>query len=322
MGALGTAAVLAVAVYAWPAPDPADRGPRPAGEARLPAGSVDVAVGGVPDEVAVGRGVVWVADTAGDTVVRIDPATNRAVATVELGGTPGDLAVAQDGALWVAIPELGMVQRIDPVTNAPAPDVRADVAAPGTPLDLAVDDHLWVAAVGEALVRVDLSDGRVLGRSDELRPVNVAARDSGVFVLEEDGVARAVDPATGEPNDVRIGFDVSRRGDLHLHAGRLWVAQGDGSELFSVAAASGSERATRHAFRGEYVEMVLGRGRVLVLSDLGDGIGLVSSIDRDSGEVTEVAEVPGGPRDLVGGLDDLWVTRSAAGIVTRIDDLP
>ena len=50
--------------------------------------------------MAFGGGAVWVANTAGGTVSRIDPATSEVVATIEIGAAPSGIAVG-DGAVWV-----------------------------------------------------------------------------------------------------------------------------------------------------------------------------------------------------------------------------
>ncbi len=317
---LATAAAVAVAVYAWPLPDAGDR-PRPAGRLELPAGSVPIRVGDSPVEVAVGEGAVWVSNTGDGTISRVDPATNEEVLTVPVDGTPGDLAVADDGDVWIANRDLGVVQRIDSVANAEVPDVTKTVAPAGTPLDLAIDDYLWVSVVGEELVQIDLASGDELQRIGDLDPVNVAARGAGVFVLEADGTVRGIDPETGRPNDVELSFDVSDRGDIHYYRGRVWVAEGNGSRLFAADVASGSGAIDEYSFRGTYMEMVHAGDVILVLSDVGDGAGLVSSIDPDTGEVTEVAEIEGGPRDLVRGAGDFWVSTTETDSVVRIPSL-
>ena len=59
-------------------------------------------VGRGPTAVAVGAGAVWVANTAGSTISRVDPATNSVVDTIEIGNAPNGLVVS-DGLLWVAV---------------------------------------------------------------------------------------------------------------------------------------------------------------------------------------------------------------------------
>jgi hypothetical protein len=61
---------------------------------------------------------------------------------------------------------------------------------------------------------------------------------------------------------------------------------------------------------------------VVVLSDLGDGTGVLTLIDPATGETTEVEKIEGEPRDLVQGLDDLWVSAYGADALIRIPSLP
>src|SRR3954468_16643297 len=74
-------------------------------------------VGGHPFSLADADGSVWVANFLSGTVQRIDPATNRVVATVRIGGQPYGLAVAP-GAVWVGNNAREDVARIDTATNA------------------------------------------------------------------------------------------------------------------------------------------------------------------------------------------------------------
>ena len=63
-------------------------------EATTPAGD--------PVSVAVGAGSVWVANRQTRTVQRIDPATNRTIATIRLHNPPIAISVG-DGAVWVVV---------------------------------------------------------------------------------------------------------------------------------------------------------------------------------------------------------------------------
>jgi streptogramin lyase len=54
----------------------------------------------VPDDIVAGAGGVWVGHTAAGSLTRLDPATGAVVARVELDTEPLFLATG-DGALWV-----------------------------------------------------------------------------------------------------------------------------------------------------------------------------------------------------------------------------
>lgn len=59
-----------------------------------------VLVGG--DTVAVGPGSVWITDSLGGTISRVDPRTNRVVATIRVGNSPNGIAVGE-GYVWVTV---------------------------------------------------------------------------------------------------------------------------------------------------------------------------------------------------------------------------
>jgi DNA-binding beta-propeller fold protein YncE len=59
-----------------------------------------IPVGRGPRAVAVGADSVWVADGADATVSRVDPARNAVVQTLDVRSAPVDIAVGI-GAVWV-----------------------------------------------------------------------------------------------------------------------------------------------------------------------------------------------------------------------------
>lgn len=320
--ALATAAAVAAAVLVWPAADTDRPAPRPAGRIEAPSGSVSIPVGNGPAEIAVGEGALWVANVDDHTVSRIDPATNEAGPPIQLTSAPGDMAIGDSGEVWVASPGLGAVHRIDPVTSTTTPDRRVDVAPAGTPLDLAIDGYLWVSVVERELVQVDPATGDEVRRIDWVKPVNVAARYGSVFVLDAAGRVYGLDPATGEATGVELSFEVEGRGDVHYYDGSVWVAQGDGSTLYSADVASGATEIDSYSFRGTYVEMVQTDEGIVVLSDLGDLTGVLTLIDPVTGDTAEIGEIEGEPHDMVRGLDELWVSTFDPDVVTRIPSLP
>jgi YVTN family beta-propeller protein len=53
-------------------------------------------------DVAVGAGGVWVANSRDGTVSRIDPESNKVIATIHIGNNPQGIAVGA-GAVWVSV---------------------------------------------------------------------------------------------------------------------------------------------------------------------------------------------------------------------------
>lgn len=76
-------------------------------------------------DVVLGPGAVWVATRDDDTVSRIDPTTNRVVASIKLPLPAGFLAVSP-GAVWVASKMNDSVWKIDPQTNQVVAHVLID----------------------------------------------------------------------------------------------------------------------------------------------------------------------------------------------------
>jgi YVTN family beta-propeller protein len=115
--------------------------------------------GSFPEDVAVGLGAVWVADTT--AVLRIDPTTNQIVARIPTGAFPADLAVGQD-AVWVANQGDGALARIDPNTN----QVTATIKVGDFVTSVAVGaGAVWAGATtsaGPVVARIDPASGQVV----------------------------------------------------------------------------------------------------------------------------------------------------------------
>jgi len=106
---------------------------------------------------AIVDGSLWIPDNSSDStssaVVRIDPSTNRIVASVPVGESPKFMA-AGEGGTWVQNRADGSVSRIDPVTNretariaAHAPTRAGDISAGG--------GAVWLSVDGMPVTRID-----------------------------------------------------------------------------------------------------------------------------------------------------------------------
>jgi YVTN family beta-propeller protein len=99
----------------------------------------DFDVGRSPSGVAVGGGVVWVADTGSDAVSRIDPRV-RSVTTIPVGRAPVGIDYGEN-AVWVANSAEGTVSRIDPSKSR----VVKTINVGGRPIGItAGDGFVWV----------------------------------------------------------------------------------------------------------------------------------------------------------------------------------
>lgn len=154
-----------------------------------------------PLGIATTPDAVWVTnrdgteDAPAGKVVRIDPATNRVVAMLGMGGsfegTAGPTGIAADSkTVWVGVPSLRSVVRINAVTNTVEARIPGFTCVEG---QLASDESgVWVADCN-ALRRID---------------------------LQTDAIAKAI-PVPGQPGNAVRGVGV-QYGSVWIQAHRLF----------------------------------------------------------------------------------------------------
>jgi virginiamycin B lyase len=207
---------------------------------------------GVPDAarraggmtVAVGAGGVWVANNnfgesqEHDSVVRIDPATNKVVATVKVDTAPDGIAVS--GGAVMVVPYQGAAYQIDPVTNRvvatfaictanPAADGNANAIAYGA-------GAFWVACGDGALTRIDPVARRVVATVQlGVAAGAVVADADGVWVATADGTVKRIDPQTNTiVGSLPVGGLAGQVFSLAASPGAVWLAAG-GDGLTRIA---------------------------------------------------------------------------------------
>ncbi len=95
-----------------------------------------------PEAVATGADGVWVGQATDSTVLRVDPKQNRKVATIPIGGFATSIA-ATPNAVWALTPATSLLWRINPHTNA----VTASIdVGPNASEVLASDGRIWVTS--------------------------------------------------------------------------------------------------------------------------------------------------------------------------------
>lgn len=227
-------------------PAPVPRRAVPGATIHIPSGAVDVAVGrgaiwvsgfgtttrvepstdhvvaalktpGTEDysQVAVGLGAVWVTADGG-RLYRIDPNSNRVVATILVEGPIRGVETG-GGYVWVtrATEGVGELIRVDPATNRVTG--AAIEAGPGPIAALYGFGALWVtSSSASSVVRVDPSTGTVstLGFTGAL-----AAGFGSLWAASDDSVVRS-DPKTGRPTAT---VRVPRAQAVAVGQGRVWA---------------------------------------------------------------------------------------------------
>jgi virginiamycin B lyase len=171
-------------------------------------------------DVDVGFGATWVASQG--ALVRIDPQTNRVVATIPtpVSGENASIAVGQ-GAVWVTSGQAnGVVYRIDPAANR----VTATIGVPGGAFGIVVAAGIvWVTQYlpepdPGIVARIDAHSNRLLSPVEVPNlPGAIRAGLDAVWVTSRFTVSR-IDPHTGA-----VTQPLRRVGDVRaVGAGALW----------------------------------------------------------------------------------------------------
>jgi virginiamycin B lyase len=152
------------------------------------------------DWVAISDDAVWVGSTGPNAVHRIDPKTNRRVASVTLPGEPCAGLARGFGSLWVplcaATPSLAKV-------------------------DLAANRLTAVFAVGPAAAEGGVTTGA----------------GSVWLIVDKSGTLARIDPSTGS---IRQTVSVPAGSyNPYFDGGRIWVTRAEAAELSGVDAATG-----------------------------------------------------------------------------------
>jgi branched-chain amino acid transport system substrate-binding protein len=131
--------------------------------------------------LALAEGAIWVVgDAFGRTVWRVDPASLRVAAAIELPFVPGSIA-AGEGAVWVTSLLDDIVARIDPATTRIVATIRVGRGARGV---AAGEGGVWVASsTAREVSRIDPRTNRVVARVPLAQPpTQIAVGSGGVWV--------------------------------------------------------------------------------------------------------------------------------------------
>jgi streptogramin lyase len=177
-------------------------------------------------QLAVGDGSVWVTSTPRGLVYRIDPSTNRLIATVHVEGPVQGIAVGM-GRVWVTMPRQGRGQLI-------AIDPRDDRVT-GPPIDVGPGPgrvvyglhQVWVQNTSpSSVIRVDPASGRVT-TVIATTPAAPGSPGPGAIAVgygslwsAANGSLTQVDPVTDR---VLWSVPVPRAASVALGDDRVWV---------------------------------------------------------------------------------------------------
>jgi virginiamycin B lyase len=115
--------------------------------------------------LAAGGDAVWVSNRAAGTVARIDPKTNKVVATVAVGKEPCGAAVAGLDSLWISLCGLPGVARVDLKTNAVTATIKTTIGGDAQPLATGAGSLWMLTDMKGTLARYDPATNRAVAEA-------------------------------------------------------------------------------------------------------------------------------------------------------------
>ena len=282
-------------------------------------GAVLVALRDDPPRAAQARQVA----VGPDSLVEIDPITNRVVSAVRVGTGPDSIASTED-AIWVANMADRTVSRIDLAT-------RESRVVGGVPvahqLVSGLNGDVWLSSFEEPIVSLIAERGRILdGDRIYAPPVRVELPGSAEGLAVGGGYLWVTSPSDSGGGDTVSRIDLSSRqvvsstpvGPLPVSVafgyGSAWISNYDGSSISVVRPGSAA------------VETVaVGRGPLGIAAGEG-GVWVVSywdrtltRIDPETRRVVARVRIGAGPLSVAAGAGAVWVTNRDDRTVLRVD---
>lgn len=173
-------------------------------------------------DVAAGDNAVWILWTAGSEILRLDPATGRVVARIDVSASPTGLALGAR-ALWIG--ELASVSRLDPQTSVLTGTAQVGaLQVLGSTTVAAGGGSVWVAKSQSGDVwQVSPNGPTAVGRIPVGPNVgHIAVGQGGVWVARpKAGQVVRIDPRTGRLTTIAVGTGAYA---VATGAGLVWVA--------------------------------------------------------------------------------------------------
>jgi ABC-type branched-subunit amino acid transport system substrate-binding protein/DNA-binding beta-propeller fold protein YncE len=165
-------------------------------------GDLPFSVWGFP-QIAVGAGAVW-AINPDRTVSRIDPATGRREATIDVDAAT--IAAGEEGVWLIRGDDTFGVTRIDPTTNRVGRSIR--VGAQSLSAVAVGGGYVWASAEGDGLVwRIEPERSPIFRTIDVGVGVTFLAYDAGAIwtANQSDGTVSRIDVKTNEVEATPVG---------------------------------------------------------------------------------------------------------------------
>ena len=277
-----------------------------------------------PAGVEAGFGSVWVANGPAGTIIRIDPVSDKVVATIQAGRPVCCLAFGAN-AVWAASFATDTVVRIDPAANSVADAFPSGGLAPqGIAFG---DGYVWVAnhhgnPTG-SVAKIDPATDTVI----DVIPVGAASPTGGPSFLaavpgsvwaavpNQSALVR-IDTATGA-----IAATIPVRGacgEVAANSQQVWVSGGTPpgcSPGVSLVNPATDSLVTHLTAGGASSGNALGTGGFWFGADTSD---LLNRVDTSTNSVVGQLKLPGSPGSIATGFGSVWVADQTNSAILKV----
>lgn len=167
---------------------------------------------------------LWTLNCADKTITRLDPKDRKVTATIPIGGTSANPAVAATGdSVWILSDDKTTLSRVDPEQNAIVSEIRLPA---GCNSIASGEGSLWVTCPKEGKVlRIDPKTNLVDKRIETAaQPIAITFGEGSAWILcKTEGKVAKVDPKS---NKVASTIDLnipSAAGNIAFGDGSIWV---------------------------------------------------------------------------------------------------
>jgi streptogramin lyase len=277
-----------------------------------------------PAGFEAGFGSIWAANSPAGTIIRIDPTSNKVVATIQAGRPVCCLAFG-DGAVWAASFATDSVVRIDPATNSVADAFPSGGLAPeGIAFG---DGYVWVAnhhgnPTG-SVTKIDPATDTVI----DVIPVGAASFTGGPSLLAS--VPGSV--WAGVPNQsavVRIDTAIDAIsatipvhgacGEVAAGSQQVWISGGTPPGCLpgvSQVDPATNSLVTHLTAGGASSGNSLGAGGFWFGADTSD---LLNRVDTATNSIIGQLKLPGSPGSIATGFGSVWVADQTNSAISRV----
>ena len=269
---------------------------------------------GAPDWIAIDEHV-WVSNGPKNSVVRIDPKSNKVIETVTVGNEPCSGLAAGFGSLWVPLCGDQSLARVDLKEGKVTANIPIGIAGSEGGLTTGAESVWIVTDKKGTLARIDPATNKVVAETQvPAGSFTVAFGEGAVWVTgTETNVLTRINPDT---NLVVETIPVGKAPRfLTIGAGFIWTLNQANGDISKVDPKTNKVVETIEVgVPGPGGEIAFGEGSLWVTSFEFP----ISRIDPASGKVAQQFAGPGGDAIRV-GLGSVWLSNIRAGTVWRLD---